>query len=176
MADVLVVVYARSKTAERAARWIANDLEADLDFIPDADPRERGPLAWIRRALAGGRTLRSKGIPRKATARNVNDYAVVVVGSPIWDASLSTAVRRYLANETLLAPELAFFCTSRDDGGHRALERMAHCARRRPVAGLALAHEDIVSEIKRPELARFVQAIRTRVQISARSSTESCAS
>ena len=159
MADVLVVFYPRSKVTERAARWIANDLEADVDRIPELP--EHGPLSWPRRAAAALRSMaRPASNPRPI---HLNDYAVVVVGTPVWDAGLSSAVRTYLKHDTLLAPEVAFFCTSRDDGGDRALERMAQCARRVPVARLALAHQDVAGERKRPEVDEFVRVVRARV-------------
>jgi len=85
----LVVYYSRSGHTRGVARQVAAALEADLEEIAEPTGRD-GVLGYVRSALeaifgASAEIERPRSDP--------GDYDLVVVGTPVWDAAVSTPVR-----------------------------------------------------------------------------------
>lgn len=91
MADMLVAYFSRSGVAERLAVQLAAKLGADLESVK--------PLAAYRGAggyLKGVWHSLFRRAPSVDCRRDPADYAVVIIGSPIWGGRLSAPMRSYL--------------------------------------------------------------------------------
>ncbi len=82
------------------------------------------------------------------------DYDLVVVGTPIWNASVSSPVRTYLAANHGRIPRVAFFCTHGGSGSARVLRQMSEICAQPPVATLVLRTD----EVRRGAIAAQVRA------------------
>jgi hypothetical protein len=126
---VLVVYYSRSRTTRAAAEAIARALDADIEALRDRTNRS-GVFGYVRSGLEA--TL-SRPTVLEPQLRDPRRYEVVIVGTPVWNASVSAPVRTYLDTNRGRFEKVAFSLTEGgwgDDGLHGFLERVS--ARPRP--------------------------------------------
>jgi flavodoxin len=95
MSKTLVVYYSLTSNTRQIAEAIAAALDADLEVIEDTFNRDTG-LGRPRSAIEGLLGLRSSITPPK---HDLSEYDLVVVGTPIWAARLSSPVRAYLSQQ-----------------------------------------------------------------------------
>lgn len=155
MSRILVVCYSRGGTTLEVASCIAEHCGADLELIKDKTPRD-GVLGWLRSAFEA--VLRRQPWiqpPRRA----VGDYALVIVGTPVWAGRMASPVRSYLVRQQGRLRRVAIFCTHDGTGGDKVLDEMEALCGRRPRARLSLAARSMASLGHDPELARFMQRI-----------------
>jgi flavodoxin len=89
----LVIFYSRTGTTRTVAEAIARQLGADIEEIRDTRNRQ-GLFGYLRSGFDAG-LGRCTGL--EPMRRDPNDYDVVVVGTPVWNASVSAPVRTFLA-------------------------------------------------------------------------------
>src|SRR5262245_61498729 len=103
----LIVYYSRTGTTRDMARAIRDELGCDIDRIADRK-RRRGLIGWLRSsmdsAFAGHAVLQTM-------STLASDYDLVIVGTPVWNASVATPVRAYLEANGDRIRRVAFFCS-----------------------------------------------------------------
>ena len=94
MSDVLCIYYSRTGNTRKAMEEIAEALGAELVEITDGVDRS-GTSGWLR---SGMDAMRKSTEPLKPfeTERPLQDYRLVVVGSPVWAGRCSSVVRGFL--------------------------------------------------------------------------------
>jgi flavodoxin len=136
---ILVVYFSRTGHTRTLARQIAAALRADLDEIQD-DSNRRGILGYLRsgsEAWFGRRAnIWPPGQPPQA-------YDLVLIGTPVWRASVCSPVRTYLADHAAELKQVAFFATMGQFGGERALRQMQAACGKEPLATLALTERQL---------------------------------
>lgn len=160
MARVLVVCYSRSGTTKKAGAAIAKALGADFEVIVD-----RASRAGIRGYLRSGYEAtfqRETQIERPA--RDAEDYDLVVLGTPVWNASLSSPMLTYIRQHMSELGEVAFFCTCGGRGGERVLAQMARETGRTATATLILREAEVAHDTIAPKVDRFVRALRATLE------------
>lgn len=94
MSDILCIYYSRTGHTKKAMREIAAELDAELVEITDHVNRD-GLFGWLR----CGRDAVSRTVqpvkPFRAE-RPLEDYRLVIVGSPLWAGRCSSVVRSFL--------------------------------------------------------------------------------
>jgi flavodoxin len=95
MSNTLVVYYSLTGHTRQIAEAIADAHDADLEVIEDTFNRDTG-LGRFRSAIEGLLGLRSSITPPK---HDPSEYDLVVVGTPVWAARLSSPVRAYLSQQ-----------------------------------------------------------------------------
>ena len=159
MARTLVVYYSRTGVTRKAAAAIAEALGADLEELAERESRA-GLLGYARSAMdvAFGR------LPEIEPSRHrPEDYDLVVFGSPVWFASLSSPVRTYLVRYYDDLEEVAFFCTCASSGGERVLRQMADLCRKEPAATLILRQTEILRGSFHRKVGHFAVAVMKAV-------------
>lgn len=94
MSDVLCIYYSRSGNTKKAMEEIAAALDAELVEITDGVDRS-GTAGWLR---SGMDAMRKTTEPLKPfeTERPLQDYRLVIVGSPVWAGRCSSVTRGFL--------------------------------------------------------------------------------
>lgn len=152
MPRILVVYYSRSGTTREIARRLSRSLRADLEEIIDPTPRA-GVLGFVRSAIEA----RREQIPAISPAQqDPAAYDLVVIGTPVWMASVSTPVRAYLRRHRGNIRAAAFFCTCGHSGGGRALQQMEEECKLAPVVRMHLRQEEIATVSAELAIERFV--------------------
>ncbi len=139
-ARVLVVYYSRTGTTKRVAGAIAAAVGGDLEEISDRTKRT-GLLGYLR---SGYEAARRRQIPIGPAIHDPSTYDLVIVGTPIWDMSVSSPVRSYLHRHRAAFRKVAFFCTCGGRGGARAFAEMSKVCAAEPIATLVLREREVL--------------------------------
>ena len=94
MSDILCVYYSRTGRTEKAMGEIARALDAELVKIEDGQDRSK-----LRGYLRSGMEAMSKKLCPIAplqTERPLQDYRLVIIGTPVWAGRCSSVVRSFL--------------------------------------------------------------------------------
>ncbi len=161
----LVAYYSNTGTTRAAAESIARMLDADLEVIEEKKPR---PVLTLGPGKAGSGAVARAGIAAMlglgtllAPSRfKVDEYDVVVVGTPVWVGSVTPPVRSYLRRQRMHFRSVAFFCTAGDPTTMRAFRQMEELVHRQPVARIALKAEDVRTGAHEDMLGGFIEAIQ----------------
>ncbi len=151
----LVVYFSRSGHTETVARAVADALHADVEPIADRTSR-RGILGYLRSGFEAA-TRRMPDI--SPPSHDLSQYDLVVVGTPIWNASVSSPVRAFLSRNRKDLKRVAFFCTMGGRGAERAFREMERASGRRPADVLVLKERDLRGDLHQP-IDRFVRELR----------------
>ena len=155
MSNTLVVYYSLTGNTRQIAEVIAAAQGADLEIITDTFNRDTG-LGRFRSAIEGLLGLRSSIATPK---HDVSDYDLVVVGTPIWSARLSSPVRAYLSQQRDGLERVAFFCTQSGIGGKWALQSMAKVSGHVPIARMIISDRQMNTPLAEEKIAQFVNEI-----------------
>jgi len=151
----LVVYYSRSGHTREVADRIGKALGADLGEIGEPSGRA-GALGYVRSALEAIFGVSSEiATPRP----DPSGYDLVVVGTPVWYASVSTPVRTYLWVERERLGRLAFFLTHGGMGAERVFGQMRALTGRRPEERLAVRVREIESGAYREKADDFARSL-----------------
>ena len=164
MPRTLVVYFSRTGHTRTVARQIAERLGADLEEIND--PTNRSGLLGYQWS---GFQAFFKRIPDIAPAvHDPRQYDLVVIGTPIWDMSVSAPVRAYLRRYRAVLPKVAFVCTCGGAGSDRAFAQMTKECGQSPVATMVLTERELTTPAVPLAIARFIAHVRAALAQSRR--------
>lgn len=167
MSNVLIVYFSRTGTTRRVAQDLAADTGWDVEEIHELRDR-RGALGYLRAVVD---TFFHRASPIAPIDRNLDEYELVVVGTPNW-ARVSAPIRTFLDEYREDVRSLAFFVTYGGTGSDKVLDEMARIAVATPVATLALTEGEVKRGEHHDELAAFIEGIRVHLgRIAARRAT-----
>lgn len=135
----LVVYYSRTGHTKIVAENIARMLRCETEELVDRGQR-KGLLGYLRASLDATLGRRADLAPTKL---DPSAYDLVIVGTPIWNASVSSPVRTYLMAERGRIKRLALFCTHGGGGSTRVLRQIERIAGRKPIASLVLRAAEV---------------------------------
>lgn len=131
--NALVVYHSRTGTTRKVADKLASLLKCDSEEIHDPKNR-KGVLGF----LSAGADATSKKLIKLETVKNdPASYDIIIIGTPMWNRTLSTPIRAYLTQYKDRFKKVAFFCThqyTNDD----PFEEMESICGKKPVATLRL--------------------------------------
>jgi flavodoxin len=152
---ILVVNYSRTGHTRLVAEELARALHADSEEIRDSGDRD-GVLGYARSALEA---LFGVSCEIRVPVLDPARYDLVVIGTPVWNASVSTPARTYLWLERDRLPRVAFFVTHGGSGSGRALAQMRALAGKAPLATLVVREREITGSAHHAKVARFAKSI-----------------
>jgi flavodoxin len=155
---VLVVFYSRTGHTRALAQRIAAALGADIEEIADRVDR-RGVLGYLRSGRDAWLGRRSEIVP---PANDPGKFDLVLIGTPVWNMSLSSPARSYLHDQAARLPQVAYFCTLGGSGAARVFRQMQQACGKAPRATLArterqLAQADLTQAVE--EFAARIRAL-----------------
>jgi flavodoxin len=153
---ILVLYYSRTGTTRKVARDIGKMLGADVAELSEVTRRD-GILGYLRSGYEASLRKTTKLLDTHDEALG---YELVVVGTPVWAASVSSPVRTFLREHAGKLPKLAFFATMGGRGGEQAFQQMEAEAKREPVTALALVTRDVQAGRHLDRLSSFVGEVR----------------
>jgi flavodoxin len=136
---VLVVFFSRTGTTRCLAEHIARATQGELEELRERRSR-RGIIGWLRSGYEGTYRRAAEILPLRHSLR---DYDLVYVGSPTWNQSLASPVRRFLADNAGALPNVALFATCAGKGATEVIAQMTQMLTRPPLATLAMLQKDV---------------------------------
>jgi menaquinone-dependent protoporphyrinogen IX oxidase len=156
-AKILVIYYSRSENTHRLAEAIARALgNCDLERIRDTVRRD-GVRGYLR---SGRQAFFEQEVELLPLEHPPANYDLVVVGTPIWNWSLSAPVRSLLQKERNRWKQVAFFLTYETSGKRRVFSQMQSIVGREPLARMAMHGRDVGGPRVAREVQKFVEEIR----------------
>ena len=154
---ILVVHYSLSGNTERVAQDLATRLGAEREKIGDLRNR-RGLLGYLRAALD---SIRERPAELTGLDKNPKDYALTLIGTPIWAGKITPAVRTYLRTHRGSFNDVAFFATSGSTPGEKVVPAMERLAGRQAVAFAGFNYVDLQTEsLYEKKIAAFLHALQ----------------
>ena len=135
----LVVYYSRSGHTAAVARAVAGALDADVQEILSRR-KFGGPWGF----LAGGfQAARGKTPELEPLSCDLDEYEVVVIGTPVWAGTMASPVRSFLSRHGGRIRKAAFFLTAGGANPGRTFRDMEQLSGCRPLATMALRAREV---------------------------------
>jgi flavodoxin len=144
----LVVYYSRTGTTRKIAEAIVEVLKCDIEEIRDLKDRS-GVLGW----LSSGMDATLKRLTKiEKLGRLPELFDVTVIGTPVWNSTVTTPVRTYILEYRDRLKQVAFFCTQYGSKSN-ALKEMEALCNKKPVATLMLRKKQV-------ETGEYIDVVR----------------
>ena len=156
---ILVTYYSLTGNTARVARDIAARVGADIESIQDSG-HGVGFFGYLKDSLDALRGVAARIGP---LAKNPGDYALTIVGTPVWAGHLTPAVRSYLQQMQGSLGKVAFFVTSGNTGVAKIVPSIELLADTRLIASAGFNARELSAQGAYDEkLAAFVNEIQGR--------------
>jgi len=152
----LIVYYSRTGTTKKIAELIREKLSADIEEIEDTINRQ-GIVGYFR---SGRDAMRKNFTKLEVFEKNLNDYDLVIIGTPIWGWNMSVPVRTFVTEQKNNLKNVAFFCTMGGSGSVKAFEEMWEIIGKEPKATLALTNKEIINNNFQEKINFFLEGIK----------------
>lgn len=140
------------------AEALGEALSCPVEKVRD-DVKRSGLLGWLR---SGRQAMKGETTELKPLQRDLGDFDLVAVGTPVWAGTMSTPVRSFLEAQRDDLPDVAFFCTAGGDNTAGTFADMEECCGHEPVATLAVSRTMIKKEEWHPAVDRFAGEVQER--------------
>lgn len=154
---ILIAYYSRTGTTKIAAESLAQRLGADLEEIIDKKDRA-GALGYI---FSGRDALRKLLTDIEPFKKDPSQYDLVVLGTPVWAATIAPAIRTYLVQQKDKIAKLAFFCTMSGSGNKNIFAYFEEAAGKKPLATLAMQTKEVRSGSVKEKIEKFMKEIES---------------
>jgi flavodoxin len=152
----LVVFYSRTGATKQVAEALAQSLNCDSEELIDTKKRS-GPLGFV----SAGKGAKAKKLTKLTDIkRDPALYDLVILGTPIWAGTLSSATRTYITTNTSKFKRVAFFCTHGGGESQQLFAEMEALCERRPVSILALQEEGVKTGNYHGKIRQFVDGLQ----------------
>ncbi|MFZ0925660.1 MAG: hypothetical protein WCE82_02320 [Halobacteriota archaeon] len=152
----LVVFYSRTGATKQVGEALAQTLNCDSEELLDKKKRS-GPLGFMRSA----RDARAKKLTTLAEIKHDPAiYALVILGTPIWGGTLSSAMRTYITNNKAKFKRVAFFCTQGSTKSQPLFDEMEALCEQHPVNILALRQKEVKAGAYQEMIRQFVDGLQ----------------
>lgn len=139
----LLVYYSRTQITEKIAKTIQKDLDCDIEEITVGDKYD-GTIGCIK---GGFDASANRVCEINKVTKNPKDYDLVIIGTPVWAATMATPIYSYLKEYGNQIKNLASFCTCSSSGYEKTLKKIAKITGKTPIATMYLTK----NEIENPE-------------------------
>lgn len=160
---ILVVYYSRTGTTREVARALRDELGCEIDRIADRG-HAVGVFGYLRASFD---VVFGRPASLRPMSTNPNDYDVVVVGTPVWNASVSTPVKTFLRANRHRIGRVAFFCTYGSSGSGRAMRQMEEVCGQAPIVTMALRSEEVARRSFDAKVRAFAAALKASAKVDA---------
>lgn len=152
---ILIVYYSRTGLTKRLGEKLAAALGADQEEIKNGADRG-GVIGYLK----CGREAMQKALPPIGPSHfDPAVYDLVVVGTPVWAATMASPVRSYLNAQAGRIKRAAFFATQGGSGANRAFDDMAELCALAPVARLTVLSREIIKGGYDEKMQGFIKEI-----------------
>lgn len=156
---VLVVYYSRTGHTKEIAETIADMLSCSREEITDTKKRS-GPLGFMR---SGYQARRKSLADIKDLETDVSVYDLVIVGTPVWDGTVSVPVRTFLHQYKDMLKSVAFFSTHGGEDIQNEFNEMEAVCGKSPVGVLSFSAREVDEEEYTENVKKFVDKLKTLI-------------
>lgn len=149
----LIVYYSRTGLTKKIGQKLSAILSATEEEITDQINRS-GVVGYLK----CGKEAVQKILPAIDPVKNdPADYDLVIVGTPVWAATMASPVRTYLTSQKDKFKRVAFFATQGGEGANRTLDHMAEICGLKPAASLIVYSREVAKDTCDEKLQQFIK-------------------
>jgi flavodoxin len=152
----LVIYYSRTGRTKKVAETIADVLTCDKEEIIDTQKRS-GPIGFLR---SGYQARQKSLINIKEPRKDLLEYDLVIIGTPVWAGTVSSPVRTFIYTYRDRLNAIAFFSTHGGDESQKEFSEMEAICRKRPVGTLSFSAKNIDAN-RIEDIDQFVAELKT---------------
>ena len=153
---ILVVYYSRTGNTARVAKDLATRLGADIEDIRDI---QHGP-GFLGQLTGAFHALRQAPARIGTIQHDPTDYALTIVGTPVWVGQMSPAVRAYLRSVRERIQNVAFFVTSGDTDVNKLIPSVEAVTGRSMVARAGFNARELADvAVYQDKVSAFVESL-----------------
>lgn len=104
----LIVFYSLSGNTKFIAESMAAAVGADLLELKILKPIEGG--GFMKYFLGGRQAIKKEKPELLPLGKNIADYDMLIIGTPVWAFTFTPAIRSFLTNEKITSKKIALFC------------------------------------------------------------------
>jgi flavodoxin len=154
-AKALVVFYSRTGNTKKVAEEIAAVLKCDIEEIIDTKDR-----SGISGYVGGGRDAMKKNLTEiKKIKNDPAMYETVIIGTPVWGAKMTPAVRTYISQNKTKLKKVAFFSTMGGRGDKQTFADMEEASGVKPLAVLTVLEKEVKGSQFKEKTDKFAQQL-----------------
>ena len=151
----LVVFYSRTGTTKKVAEMVASKLACDIEEITDLKNRG-GPLGW----LSAGRDAGNKSLTKIGKLiKNPKNYDLTVIGSPVWNGTVSAPIRTYILENGESLGRIALFLTGYSPDNRQVINEVAGLLKEKMLASLDLNNKLVLTDKYYEKLEEFLRSL-----------------
>jgi len=157
MSDVLCIYYSRTGKTRRAMEEIAAALDAELVEITDGQDR-RGWRGFLRSGMEAMRHS-TRPLQHFETEKPLEEYRLVVIGTPVWAGRCSSVIRALLKRRGLEMKNVAYVITRDSERRYEEIyDQMDQYVAKPRIAARSLRVDTVGYEFWRDKLVQEVKA------------------
>jgi len=147
----LIVYFSRTGRTRKVAKAIQAATGFELEEIEEEVGRG-GPLGWLKSGMESTRRM----LPKiKPLTRDPSEYDIVVIGTPMWAANMSSPIRAFIIEHKNALKTFALFCTGDGDEPEKVFSSVSELMGKAPQSTLGLIGTDRKDEIATPRIQAF---------------------
>lgn len=157
---LLVVFYSRTGMTRLVSSMLADELDCAVEELSDV----RSRVGWWGLLTSTLDGALERGTRIAPVREDPAQYDLVVVATPMWSSSVSSAVRTYLEERHGRFRKVAFALTQGTVGRARVFRQMEQLSGSAPLTTLAVTESDFQRGHYRRKVSRFAARIRAELR------------
>ncbi|PRR78356.1 flavodoxin [Clostridium liquoris] len=156
---VLVVYYSRTGTTKDVSKIIKEKLRCSVEEIHDAKNRQ-GIVGYIK---AGREGFKKSMTVIKPIKKDPSMYDLVIIGTPVWAAHISPAIRTYIHENRQKFKNVALFSTQKGSSSNMVYKDVVELIGKIPIATLKLHSKDFKENNYMNKIQDFLKEISVKI-------------
>jgi flavodoxin len=153
---VLILYYSRTGITRTLSEAIQRRIGGEIVEIKTEAYRP-GWRGYLQAALDA--TL-NRIVPIRMDQPLESSYDLLLIGTPVWNASLSSPIHTLMSHSMPRAKQVAFFVTHGGTGSQRVFDQMETLYRKKPLATLEVTTPEMVKRRFGSKLEQFLQKLQ----------------
>jgi len=152
---ILVAYYSSTGNTRKIAEEVADALECDIEEIIDLDDISGAEIKHYETD-----DISQKPTIIKEMKNDPADFDLVIIGTPIWNTTMSAPIRTYLTQNQGRFNKVAFFCTAMGIYFEGTFMAMKELGGEIPIATLGVRAREIVTGTYKSKVKEFIKKIQ----------------
>lgn len=153
---LLIVYNTRTNFTKKIAQELAEKLSADTEELIDLKKRT-GPLGYI---TAGKDAAGKKLTELEPLRKNIYDYDLIIIGTPVWMGTMTPAVRTFLENQKHNIERFVCFSTQGSDKRQKVFDEINKVMGRNSEVNTFFPTKEVAKEKYGDKLEEFIRRIK----------------
>ena len=142
------------------AEQIAQQLDADLCEVIDKN-HKKGKMLYIK----GGAAAMREKLTDITIDKNIDDYDLVIVGSPVWAGKIAPSIRTFLVSNSLSEKQVAFFVSIGGDKPEKTFQNIRKTLELEPITdGLGVTQPLKNKADAKTQITKWCTSLKNKIQ------------